>query len=61
MYLFLAYAIEVDDECVAAADIYKCGTDKVPEIVHDMVQVAKGSPNIVYFPLTNVKSKFFKI
>jgi hypothetical protein len=35
------------DECVAAADIYKCGTDKVPDIVDDMVQVAKGSPDIV--------------
>jgi hypothetical protein len=38
------------DECAVAADIYKCGADKVPEIVHDMVQLAKGSPNIVKSP-----------
>jgi hypothetical protein len=37
----------IDDECVAASEIYKCSSDKVPGIVNDMVQLAKGGPDIV--------------
>jgi hypothetical protein len=41
--------IVADDECVTAGEIYKCGTDKVPDVVDDMVQLAKGGPQIVIF------------
>jgi hypothetical protein len=31
------------DECVAAAAIYDCGVEKVPDITRKMVEVGKGS------------------
>jgi hypothetical protein len=54
--VFFAYLV-ADDECVAEADIYKCGTEKVPPIVHNMVQIAKGSPVSVFLQLIKIKFK----
>jgi hypothetical protein len=43
----------LDDECATAADTYKCGAEKVPDIVQDMVDVAKGSPALVILKSLN--------
>jgi hypothetical protein len=48
-----------EDECATAADTYKCGADKAPDIVQDMVDIAKGSPVIVI--LKCISEFYFKI
>jgi hypothetical protein len=46
-YFHKFYTTASDDECATAGDIYKCGIDKVPDVVEDMVDIAKGGPEIV--------------